>query len=140
MSKASRQNDSPLKALPSIDELLRTQTGTELLNTLGQKRATALAREVILELRNAVRNNLLSGDKSEMLRRAEGEISRAFTQSRSTGLRRIINATGVVVHTNLGRAPLSDSAVAAVVNASGYCNLEYDLTVGERGGHGGLRA
>jgi L-seryl-tRNA(Ser) seleniumtransferase len=136
MSKATRQNDSPLSALPSVDELLRTSTGLELLKTAGQRRLTALAREVTLELRSAIRSNTLTGGKSELLKLAEDALADAFRHSRSTGLRRVINATGVVVHTNLGRAPLSDEARQAVADAAGYCNLEFDLMAGERGGRG----
>jgi L-seryl-tRNA(Ser) seleniumtransferase len=51
-------------------------------------------------------------------------------------LRRVINATGVIIHTNLGRAPLSAAACAALQEAATYCNLEYDLPTGERGGRG----
>jgi L-seryl-tRNA(Ser) seleniumtransferase len=51
-------------------------------------------------------------------------------------MRRVINATGVVIHTNLGRAPLSDAAKRALLDAAGYCNVEYDVTTGERGNRG----
>lgn len=57
----------------------------------------------------------------------------ALERRRGAGLRRVINATGVVVHTNLGRAPLSEDALAAVIAASGYASVEYDLVTGARG-------
>ena len=61
----------------------------------------------------------------------------ASLESQATpGPRRVINAAGVLVHTNLGRAPLTDEAVAAMVQAAGYCDLEYDLEAGGRGSRG----
>lgn len=54
----------------------------------------------------------------------------------ATSLRRVVNATGVLVHTNLGRAPLADAARAAIAEAAGYCDLEYDLRTGQRGSRG----
>jgi L-seryl-tRNA(Ser) seleniumtransferase len=62
------------------------------------------------------------------------EAAARLNQMRSKSLRRVINATGVVLHTNLGRAPLCDAALAAIADAArDYSNLEYDLTAGERG-------
>jgi L-seryl-tRNA(Ser) seleniumtransferase len=55
---------------------------------------------------------------------------------RASRLREVINATGVVIHTNLGRAPLSTDAIRAIQNAAGYCTLEYDLATGRRGKRG----
>jgi L-seryl-tRNA(Ser) seleniumtransferase len=136
MPRASAPNKQLLSLLPSVDELLRSETGLSLLPSMGQKRLSALAREVISELRSAVKDDE-TGDlngKKEFLRRGEERLGSAWQTSRKAGLKRVINATGVVVHTNLGRAPLSDAATAAVVDAAGYCNLEYDLAAGERGG------
>jgi L-seryl-tRNA(Ser) seleniumtransferase len=59
--------------------------------------------------------------------------------NRNARLQKVINATGVVIHTNLGRAPLSENARYAIFNeAFGYCNLEYDLTTGKRGKRGNI--
>jgi len=82
------------------------------------------------------RDAILSGsmttkvDLQELLALAENELVRQSLPS----LRRVINATGIVLHTGLGRAPLCDVAIEAIAEAcSGYCNLEYDLTTGKRG-------
>src|SRR3982751_5350561 len=96
-----------LRALPAVDRL-----------------ATALAPDVPAERRA----ELLAGatDDPDLLARADAR-ARA-------GLRRVINATGVIAHTNLGRAPLPAAARAAVARAAeGYSNLELDLDSGERG-------
>ena len=68
--------------------------------------------------------------------------ARAALPSRSTSLRPLLNATGVVVHTNIGRAPLSDAAVEAMTAASGYVDVEYDTVTGARArrGRGTLQA
>jgi L-seryl-tRNA(Ser) seleniumtransferase len=93
--------------------------------------AVAAAREEIDALRASI---LAGGDPdlaSEHLRESVGR--RASWIAAGT-LRRVINATGVVLHTNLGRAPLAaDAAAAAAVIATGYSNLEFDLEAGERG-------
>ena len=71
------------------------------------------------------------------MREAEKRLVAAHLAETASGLRHVINATGVVLHTNLGRAPLSDAARRAIVGqAAGYCNLEYDIVSGERGRRG----
>jgi len=82
-------------------------------------------------------NGLIDDSKETLLAAAVGrleEVCRGETQAR---LRRVINATGVILHTNLGRAPLSEAARTAVQEASGYCTLEYDPSTGSRGKRGG---
>ena len=100
--------DEDLRALPSVDRL-----------------AVAVARAELAERRAA----LLAGEKPGN----DDLVAAARTRLRPS-LRRVLNATGVVVHTNLGRAPLAPAARAAVTAAaSGYSNLELDLGSGERG-------
>jgi L-seryl-tRNA(Ser) seleniumtransferase len=107
-----------LRDLPSVDELARDAD---------DPLAVEAARAVVESARAAIRAGAEPGDLRELL---EAEL-RAL---RSPRLRRAINATGVVVHTNLGRAPLARDALEQVVDtARGYSNLEYDLQSGARG-------
>ena len=133
-----------LRLLPSIDELLGTDAAQHVVADLGPKRSTALAREVTDSFRNEIRENaarfFISSSvhsKAGFLEELSGRLGSEWLRIRSTRLRRVINATGVIVHTNLGRAPLSEAAVAAIAEeASGYCTLEYDIETGKRGRRG----
>ena len=134
-----------LRALPSIDALLRTRQARTLAERAGLPRLTALARSVTDELRGELQrshgadtlgaNATLS--REALLAEAVGRLERAVARAEANNLRRVINATGVILHTNLGRAPLSVAARRAVaVEAAGYCTLEYDLETGARGRRG----
>ena len=107
-----------LRDLPSVDELAR---GSD------DPLAIEAARTVIVRAREAVRAGEDPGDLDERLRDE-------LTAARRPALRRLLNATGVIAHTNLGRAPLAAEALARVAEvARGYSNLEYDLEAGTRG-------
>jgi L-seryl-tRNA(Ser) seleniumtransferase len=107
-----------LRDLPSVDELVRD---------VGDPLAVTAARTVLEQAREEIRAGADPGDLQARLR---DELARA----RQPRLRRVLNATGVIVHTNLGRAPLAEEALAWVAEvARGYSNLEYDLTAGARG-------
>ena len=107
-----------LRDLPSVDELARC---------VDDPLAVAAARDILARAREEIRAGADPGDLRERLR---GELTAARTPS----LRRVLNATGVIVHTNLGRAPLAEEALARVVEtARGYSNLELDLRDGVRG-------
>jgi len=107
-----------LRDLPSVDELAREA---------GDPLAVDAARVVLERAREEIRAGTDPGDLAARLRDELGD-------ARRPRLRGVLNATGVVVHTNLGRAPLAEEALARVVEAGrGYSNLEYDLAAGERG-------
>jgi L-seryl-tRNA(Ser) seleniumtransferase len=107
-----------LRDLPSVDDLARTAA---------DPLAVEAARAVLACAREEIQAGADPGDLSERLQQ---ELSAA----RAPRLRRVINATGVIVHTNLGRAPLAAAALEQVVHAArGYSNLEYDLDAGGRG-------
>ncbi|HEY2542023.1 MAG TPA: L-seryl-tRNA(Sec) selenium transferase [Gaiellaceae bacterium] len=107
-----------LRDLPSVDELARD---------VGDPLAVDAARVVLARAREEIRQGAEPGDLAARLR-AELETTRA------PSLRRVLNATGVIVHTNLGRAPLAPEALVRVHEAArGYSNLELDLEDGTRG-------
>src|SRR5437764_4191359 len=107
-----------LRDLPSVDELAREA---------GDPLAVDAARAVIERAREEIRAGADPGDLAARLREE-------LADARQPRLRRVLNATGVVVHTNLGRAPLAEEAVERVAEvARGYSNLEYDLGDGARG-------
>ena len=137
-AKPRSGNESALSTLPSIEDVLRSQTAAKIIDQTGRKHVTELVRQVVDRLRSDLRRSegKSPGSKSEMLAEAETQLTAIWQESRSTGVRRVVNATGVVIHTNLGRAPLSDAAKRAVTEASGYCNLEYDISTGDRGMRG----
>lgn len=138
------KKNAALRALPSVDALLRTPQARGLSERVGAARLANLARAVTAELRASLQAasadaETANGDytrealMSEAVRMLEQECERDETSS----LRRVINCTGVILHTNLGRAPLSDGARRAIAEeASRYCTLEYDLEAGARGRRG----
>jgi len=128
----SNVNDK-LRQVPSVDQLLRTDAARELRERVGTRRATNIARSVIVEIRALVRSGSAGdGLLAEAIRRMEATAER---ESQS-GIKAVINATGVLLHTNLGRAPLSQATREAIDEAARYCSLEYDLESGARGGRG----
>ena len=136
MARKPKSENPAYSSLPSVDDLLRSQTATSLVETVGRKRLTDYARNVVQSLRNDLRMEDGSATKERLLAEAESRLSLEWHMSQTSGLRRAINATGVVIHTNLGRAPLSEAARQALIDASGYCNVEYDIVTGDRGKRG----
>ena len=112
-----------LRDLPSVDELLRDERLAGEPHDLAVEAArSALAR---------AREEIAAGNDPEPLVEA---VLEELGRARSPSLRRVLNATGVLIHTNLGRAPLAEAALARVAEVGGgYSNLEYDLARGERG-------
>jgi len=119
--------------LPAIDHLLSLPEAGALVERGGRALAVEALRSVVGE----VRAHLRAGDENGGVPADEVLIARAARQLDdwlAPSLRRVINATGVIVHTNLGRAPLSDAALRAVqAAAGGYSTLEFDLEAGKRG-------
>lgn len=124
-----------LAKLPAVGRLLETARFRALTERFGRRLVTAALRAEIAGIRRAARADAVPDGYARdpavwLAAAAEERIARAG----GPDLRRVINATGVVVHTNLGRAPLSERAAQAVFRAaSGYSDLEFDLDSGARG-------
>ncbi len=121
------------RRLPSVDQLLQDPRFSGLVERHGR----GVVLRVLRRLLDAARERAAAGDETglqEALDRLGADLADRVERARRPSLVRVLNATGVVVHTNLGRAPLSPVAAARVAEiASSYSNLEYDLAAGERG-------
>ena len=123
------------RLLPSIDELMRRKEIFALVGSEGHIATVEAAREFLDQLRAGIGSGSL--DEAQLntaIDTAADEIKHRLLDSLAYSLCPVINATGVILHTNLGRAPLSQAALEHVATVSrGYCNLELDLATGERG-------
>ena len=121
-----------LREIPKIDELLMDEQLIFFMETTPRAVVVDAAREVIEE----IRKDALAGTRTEVPKREAivEEICRRITGKKKKNLKRLINGTGVVLHTNLGRARLCRGAVESVLSvADSYSNLEYDVKKGARG-------
>lgn len=119
-----------LASLPSVDKLLNTDLVRELSQAYGRELATAAVRASLDQARHEIR----AGSSCPSQRALLSVISERLEAWGRPTLRPTINATGVIIHTNLGRSPLCADALAAMVAVGeGYSNLEYDLHAGRRG-------
>ena len=121
-----------LRALPKVDVLCQTRELTGLRQEYGDKAVAEAVRQVLAELRRQIlAGNLQSLPASDLLYR---NIRACVVQNDLPSLRTVINGTGIILHTNLGRACLSEKAAQAAADAArGYSNLEYDIAKGQRG-------
>ena len=126
---SSRANNE-LRRLPAVDKLLQRPQIAALAAEYGSGPVTAAARAEL----DAARNAIHSGQPAPTEEQWTERINRSVIAAEASSLRPVINATGVIIHTNLGRSPLSEAAQAEVVHlAEGYSTLEYDLEAGQRG-------
>jgi L-seryl-tRNA(Ser) seleniumtransferase len=120
-----------LRDLPSVQNLISSASGQHLSQTYGREAVLMILRETL----TATRTQLVAGESipveaEVILQRVKDELEAQFLP----GLRPVINATGVIIHTNLGRAPLSEAAQEAIREvAAQYNTLEFDLESGKRG-------
>ncbi len=125
-----------LRQLPSVDELLQEPSIREMAQTLPRWAVVEAIREVLERRRRSIANGQSGSTPSDLPFRAAliAEVQQSAVRLSGPAMRRLINATGVVIHTNLGRAPLAEVAIERVAEAArGYSNLEYDLERGARG-------
>ena len=139
MSDSTASAGSPLRKIPSVEALLQRDEIARLVAQFGRDSVVNAARESLDELRDEYRtkrgvpkdsDTTIEAAIESLPRRVASRLSSSLTPS----LVPSVNATGIIVHTNLGRAPLSQGAIAAISRiASAYCNLEMDLEAGTRG-------
>jgi L-seryl-tRNA(Ser) seleniumtransferase len=134
MHETEQRREELFRSVPSVNEMLLAPEIEKLVGAYGHERVVAAVRESLA----AIRANIASGElSSERLELEVGSLAERVSAILQRGpdysLRPVINATGVILHTNLGRAPLSKAALAHIVEvAKDYCNLEFDLDGGER--------
>jgi L-seryl-tRNA(Ser) seleniumtransferase len=121
--------------IPSIDELLRRPAVRALETRYGNAATVAALRGAAADVRRAITaGEEVVGEAAAVVSRIEGAASTRLGEMFRPSLEPVINATGVIIHTNLGRAPLAAAAIARVAEvAAGYCTLEYDVGLGARG-------
>ena len=123
-------SQSPYRGLPSVDRVLSEASIRDLCDEVSRDLVVELVRAELASARKAVGN----GAQAPALDSIVAAVRASAAERLSRWPRAVINATGVVVHTNLGRAPLSREAVEAAASAAaGYSDLEFDLNTGARG-------
>ncbi|HYX51895.1 MAG TPA: L-seryl-tRNA(Sec) selenium transferase [Candidatus Limnocylindrales bacterium] len=124
------------RLLPAVDELLHSPYLAPMIAREGQPAVTEAVRAVVAQMRQEISAGRLSTPEQVKLT-VDGiarAIERQLRQAMQFSLRPVINATGVILHTNLGRAPLAQSALKRVSEVAGrYSNLEFDIAEGQRG-------
>ncbi len=126
---------SNFRIIPSIEQLRQRDTVMKLETSYGHRTVIEALRTETEALRSKLSDNSTNLTESEdAARTIERNVATNLSRSLAPSLQSVINATGVIVHTNLGRAPLANSAIERIVTvAAGYCNLEYNLADGDRG-------
>ncbi|HWP86125.1 MAG TPA: L-seryl-tRNA(Sec) selenium transferase, partial [Terriglobia bacterium] len=123
-----------LRAIPAVEELLQRPAIAALGERVGRNFLTARVRQVLAQLRQEIRSGAAGGGNPLAAAALERRIEQAVAAATAYSLRPVINATGVILHTNLGRAPLAPEMLEHAAGiATQYSNLEFDLAAGRRG-------
>ena len=139
MNGQAAERQALLLLLPSVDALLKTPESILLQEEHGRSQVVNSLRAVLEESRDSIQKGEVSQTPSavDFVRQAATRLEKTL----STTLYPLLNASGVIIHTNLGRAPLSKAALSAIQEISaGYSNLEYDTQAGKRGSRSGHAA
>lgn len=133
--KVGDSKEALFRQIPSVDELLMAPHIRALLSNTPRSLVVRATREVLDELRETIRATAVTSEMPDLGMNAVAElIIQRVSVLKQPSLRHVINATGIIVHTNLGRSPLPKEAVTRLASLAGcYSNLEYDLSAGKRG-------
>lgn len=118
------------RGLPSVDRVLAHEALTGARESLPHDLVTRAVRETLSDIRESLHRN--GNEAPDIAQIALAASEKAWEQT-TLSLKPVVNATGVIIHTNLGRAPLSRAALEAAQRVAGYGNLEFDLEAGARG-------
>jgi len=130
--KTTDQN-SLLRQIPKVDQFLARPAGAEWIKRVGREFVVAEIHSLLDEVRDDIRGNPDGAADAVNAERLDMALSERLQNRLIPGLRAVINATGVILHTNLGRAPLSAAALKSLSAFPGkYANLEYDISEGRR--------
>ena len=123
-----------LRQIPPVNDVLRAPELSSFRDILAQPLAAGIINNVFSEVRQELLNSANGVSRSELTSRIATEVAKRLREFLNPSLKRVINAAGVVLHTNLGRAPLPEAAIAHLREVSTrYSNLEFNLDTGKRG-------
>lgn len=123
-----------LSSIPSVDRIMSEPQIKDLLKKLPREKVLEAIRHSIEKERESIKSGLNPGTKSEIKTRIIRDALTAALEECAPSLVRVVNATGIIVHTNLGRSILPAEAIRLVIEAAcGYTNIEFDLKEGRRG-------
>jgi len=123
-----------LRQIPPVNDVLRSRELAPFTGILRQQFVTAIINSVISDLRQQLSGSSNGATRAELTSQIANDVAHRLQNIMRPSLRRVINATGVVIHTNLGRAPLPEGAIEELRQvATGYSNLEFNVDKGERG-------
>ncbi len=125
-------HDDPLRELPAVSEVLMRPEVASLIADQGRAVVVEAVRHSLQSVRTEILQGRLLADRQTLTEHIIADVLHRLDAHAMQRVAPVINATGIILHTSLGRAPLAPAAVAAVVDAAASCNLEVDLQTGDR--------